>query len=253
MSPHHQESVRLALPSAGALQVEVSFADKFPDGAVLFVHGFGSNRKGEKPKALEAACRKRGWTFVTFDFRGHGDSTGTLLELLGSGLLEDLEMVRSHLATRGIRRLCLVGSSMGGWASAWFTLRHPETVEACVFIAPAVDFLRGRWARLTEAERQHWKQTGRLRVRNEWLDTEIGYGLVEEMDLLPVERLAAEWSRPLLIFHGMKDDTVPYTQSLSFVEQTAYPEVELRLFKNGDHRLLAFKDVMAEAACDFFA
>ena len=32
----------------------------------------------------------------------------------------------------------------------------------------------------------------------------------------------------------------------------AHPHIELRLFKNGDHRLLAFKDQMAEAACAFF-
>jgi hypothetical protein len=51
----------------------------------------------------------------------------------------------------------------------------------------------------------------------------------------------------------MKDDVVPYMDSLAFVERAAHPHLELRLFKGGDHRLLAYKEEMAEAACEFFA
>jgi pimeloyl-ACP methyl ester carboxylesterase len=220
---------------------------------VLYVHGLGSTRAGEKTAAVEATCARRGWTFAAFDFRGHGGSSGSLLELRGSGLLADLELACAALAERGVRRLCLVGSSMGGWASAWFTLRHPDLVSACALIAPAFDFLRLRWSTLTEAERRRWQETGRLRVRNQWMDTELGYGLVEDMDQFPVDRLAAGLTRPLLIFHGMQDDTVPYERSLVLVRQAACPHIELRLFKDGDHRLTAIKDVIAESACGFFA
>jgi fermentation-respiration switch protein FrsA (DUF1100 family) len=73
------------------------------------------------------------------------------------------------------------------------------------------------------------------------------------MDQFPVERVAAELSRPLLIFHGLLDDIVPYQQSVVFAERANHPEIEVRLFKNGDHRLLAYKNEMAEAACVFFA
>jgi pimeloyl-ACP methyl ester carboxylesterase len=253
MATRRSELVCLPLPGGGALHGSLSHEDKADDWAVISVHGFGSVRMGEKPQALEAACARRGWTFTAFDFRGHGESSGTMVELRGSRLLDDLEMVRGHLAGRGIGRLGLVGSSMGGWASAWFTLRHPDSVRACALIAPAFDFLHGRLARLSEAERARWRQTGRLRVQNEWIDTEIGYGLVEEIDLFPMERLVKEWASPLLIFHGMRDDVVAYSQSVSFVERTAFPEIELRLYRNGDHRLLEFKHEMAEAACEFLA
>jgi alpha-beta hydrolase superfamily lysophospholipase len=175
-----------------------------------------------------------------------------LLELRGTFLLEDLEAVRDYLVGRGIPKVCPVGSSMGGWAAAWFALRHPASVPACVLIAPAIDFLRSRWALLTPAEREQWKRTGRLPIQNQWVNAEIGYGVVEEIPLFPVEQLAAELSRPVLILHGLKDDVVPFTQSLAFVERAIHPEIELHLFKNGDHRLLAYKDEMAEAAAAFF-
>jgi alpha-beta hydrolase superfamily lysophospholipase len=253
MSARRTDSVRLPLPAAGALQLHVSYSDERADFAVVYVHGFGSTGFGEKAQAVEAACARRGWTYATFDFRGHGQSTGTLLELRGSLLLEDLEAIWEHLVARGVQNLCPIGSSMGGWAAAWFTLRHAHHVPACVLMAPALDFVHSRWATLTEEERRRWRETGRLRVNNQWVDAEIGYGLVEEIDQFRGERLAAGLARPILIFHGMRDEVVPYTASVAFLQTAVYPDMELRLFKDGDHRLLAYKDEVTEAACDFFA
>jgi pimeloyl-ACP methyl ester carboxylesterase len=234
------------------LQGDVRHSGELGNAVLLLVHGFGSRRDGEKALALETACARRGWTFAAFDFRGHGDSSGTMLDLRGSALQADLQAVRAYFADRGIHRLCLVGSSMGGWASAWFTVRHPEAVPACVLIAPAFHFLDSRWNKLTEAEQEEWRQSGRHRVRNEWIDTEIGYGLRKEADQFRLEQLATEWTRPALIFHGMRDDVVPYMHSLEFMERTTFPEIELRLFKDGDHRLTAYKELIAEETCRFF-
>jgi pimeloyl-ACP methyl ester carboxylesterase len=253
MNSRRRESVRLPHPAGGSLQLDVSYPDAPGTWAVLYVHGLGSTRAGEKAQALEAACARRGWIFAAPDLRGHGESTGTLLELTGGGLLDDLALVRDYLASEGVRHVCPVGSSMGGWAAAWFTLRSPQSVPACVLLAPALDFLHGRWARLTEAEREDWKQTGRLRVRNEWIDVELGFGLVKEMRTFRPERLAAQLERPLLIFHGMRDDTIPYGESIAFAARAMYPEIEVRLFKDGDHRLTAHKDTIAETVCEFFA
>ncbi len=253
MSARRQEIQRLPHPAGGILHLALSSSGESPEWAVLYVHGFGSTGAGEKPAAFEAACARRRWTFMSFDLRGHGQSSGSMLELRASGVLDDVAVVGEYLASHGVRRLGLVGSSMGGWASAWYSVRHPERVLACVCLAPAFHFFHHRWACLSDSERQAWKQTGRLRVQNRWLDTEVGYGLAEELEQFPVGLLATQLTRPLLIFHGLLDDIVPYSHSLALVEQTLAPEVELRLWKSGDHRLLAYKDEMAEEACRFFA
>lgn len=252
MTVRTETNIRITVGGSDELQVYHSQAAKLAH-AVVYVHGFGASRMSEKPRALEQACARRNWPFVSFDFRGHGLSTSTMLELRGSRLLEDLEGLARYLAGRDISRLYLVGSSMGGWASGWFALRHPELIPACAMIAPALDFVRGRWNKLSELERKQWQDTGRLRVKNVWIDTEIGYGLVEESDNFPYERLINDWQKPLLIFHGMKDDAVSHTQSMAFIDKVSAQAVELRLYKNGDHRLVERKDEMAEAACEFFA
>src|SRR5262245_56449041 len=173
----HEEIIHLPLSGGGALKGSLWLDQGRDDAAVVYVHGFGSVRGGEKAVALEAACARRGMTFAAFDFRGHGASTGTLLELSCAGLLTDLAAVADFLETRGVRRTCPFGSSMGGWSAAWFTLRNPQLVPACVLMAPAFDFTGSRYGTMTEAQRKAWKDTGRLRIKNDWVDAEIGYGI----------------------------------------------------------------------------
>lgn len=242
--------IELPLPTGDVLRGEMRPGS---DRAVVYVHGFGSHRGGDKALALAAECGRRSWTSAAFDFRGHGASTGTMRDLTATRLLDDLAAIRAHLADRGHHRLHLVGSSMGGFAAAWFAARYPEAVGACVLLAPAFRFLDRRWAALSEAERDAWRRTGVRRFRNEWVDAEIGYGMVEERAAFDPTELAHRCRAPLLIFHGLADDVVPAADSLAFVEATENPDVELRLLKAGNHRLTAFKDEIAAEACRFFA
>jgi uncharacterized protein len=224
-----------------------------PDFAVLWVHGFGSHRGGEKAEAVRDECAGRGWAFAAFDFRGHGESTGAMHELLASRLLEDLGAIRDWLAERGHTRLGLVGSSMGGFASAWFTKQNADRVIGCVLLAPAFGFLDRRWDNLSSGEREEWQRTGRHRVKNDWVDVEIGYGLVGERERFAPRHLVRDWRTPAILFHGLADDTVPDSDSLFFLRHVEYPHVELRLFKDGDHRLTAYKGAIAASAGAFFA
>ncbi len=224
-----------------------------PDFAVLWVHGFGSHRGGEKAAAVAAECARRGWAFAAFDFRGHGESGGTMLDLRASRLVEDLGAIRDWLAGRGHARLGLVGSSMGGFASAWFAKRHPECAVGCVLLAPAFGFLDRRWDKLTAEEQAEWRRTGKRRVESEWVSIEIGIGLVEERAAFAPKELVRDWRTPALLFHGMADDVVPDTDSLYFARHADYDRIELRLLKDGDHRLTAYKDAIASAAGAFFA
>jgi pimeloyl-ACP methyl ester carboxylesterase len=248
---HSQELVELHLPSGEALRGDLHYSDSCGQHAIIFCHGFGSVRTGEKSIVLQEECARREWTFAAFDFRGHGESGGSMRDLRPSRLLEDLSAIRDFLAARGVKRLGLVGSSMGGFAAAWFALQAEE-VKACVLIAPAFRFLERRWEMLSEFERTFWKSAGHVRYKTEDLDVEVGYCLMEERELFPSTELAKRWTKPALIFHGLADDTVPPSDSIEFQQQAPGTAIELRLFKDGDHRLNAIKEEMAAESCRFF-
>ena len=225
-----------------------------PSFVILWVHGFGSHRGGEKALSVREECVRRGWSFAAFDFRGHGNSSGTMHELRASRLQEDLSSIRTWLKdTCGHTKLGVVASSMGGFAAAWSVVRNPEQVLGCVFIAPAFEFLERRWAHLTEDQRLEWKRTDRLRVKTEWVETELGYGITEERDQFLVAELTKAWNTPALLIHGAADNVIPDNESLSFLHKTTYPDIELHLLKSGDHRLTAFKDEIAEKVGWFFS
>jgi pimeloyl-ACP methyl ester carboxylesterase len=253
MPDRQQVSIRVPLAGGGELDGYLSYRGQSGPDAVLYVHGFGSTRGGTKSEALERACERRGWTFASFDFRGHGRSAGSLLDLRGSALVEDLDAVADHLERLGVRRLFPIGSSMGGWAASWFAVKRGNAaVPAVGLIAPAFRFLHQRWDALSPEQREEWQRTGRLRVRNQWVDVEIGYPVAEELERFRPEALAARWDAPLLIYHGMADDTVPAADSLAFVGRASFPDIELRLLRGGDHRLLSYKDELADEFCRFF-
>lgn len=218
--------------------------------AVIFAHGLGSTRKGEKAAALEAECARRGWAFAAFDFHGHGASDGTMLDLRGSRLLQDLDAITQFVQARRYETIFLVGSSLGGWAAAWFAALQPQRVRACALLAPAFRFLE--WQRLSESELKQWQQTGRLRIVNEWIDLELDYDLHAESEQYRFERLCERFATPALIVHGMQDDAVPYANSIEFTERCTATEVQLLLIKNGDHRLNTHKALFAQTACEFF-
>jgi uncharacterized protein len=217
---------------------------------VVFAHGFGSTRSGEKALALETECARRGWAFAACDFRGHGQSGGSTMNLCGSDLVEDLDAVTQWVARQMDGPLFLLGSSMGGWAAAWLSARAPERARACAFVAPAFYFLQFRG--LSKNELEAWRRTGRHVFNNGWMDVEIGYGLVEESQRFPVSELTEKFKTPLIIFHGMRDDVIPYSASVEFAANCRATNVELHLLKEGDHRLNHAKKEIVREACDFF-
>lgn len=247
-----REKIEIAAPDGQIIRGIFSLtegAEKAP--AVIFAHGFGSTHNGEKSVALEAECERRDWAFAACDFRGHGTSGGTMLELRGSRLIADLDKIVSEVESRNVGPICLVGSSMGGWTAAWFAAREPARVAACAFIAPAFHFLEFR--SLSKAERKEFQRAGRYHYHSEFVDAEISYELPVEMEKYHLEEMLRHFRTPLLIFHGMRDDIVPYADSVDFTARSAAQEVELHLFKTGDHRLNQQREEMARLACNFFA
>ncbi len=251
MAERRIEKLYLRAPDGQKLRGVYSWGPGYKQTPVIvFAHGFGSTREGEKSVALEAECARRGWAFAACDFRGHGESDGKILELRGGRLIEDIHAITREAINRGGSPIFLFGSSMGGWTSAWYAANHPGRVAACAFVAPAFRFLE--WNRLREEERNQWRRTGRLRVRNEFVDVEIDYGLTADSNDFLFETLAAEYRAPAIIFHGMADEIVPYSLSVEFAALCQVSDIELVLFKSGDHRLNREKERLAIAACEFF-
>jgi len=151
---------------------------------VVLLHGLGGSSRCWMPSLADLALTHR---LVLLDWPGFGRlrrlHRDFALEQATSWLAEWLEAV-------ALRRIDLVGHSMGGYVAARFAARFPEVVERLVLVAPAGipsgrSLLRHVLA-LPRGSRQHTLASLRLLARD-MLRTRPGLALRVARDLLAAD------------------------------------------------------------------
>ena len=159
---------------------------------------------------------------------GHGE--------WGRKMQTDLDDGIAFLAEQDIidpERVCIVGSSYGGYAALAAGAFSPELYRCHVSINGVTDIremLRDRRQRLG---RNHW-------VVSYW-ESLYGadYSEREELDALSPAQLAESFQSPVLLIHGRDDSVVPIDQSRIMHDalRDADKDVELVLVRGEDHWL----------------
>ena len=203
---------------------------------VMFLGGFMSDMGGEKATALDAFCRKQGRAFLRFDYRGHGASGGRFEEAVLSDWLADTLCALDRL-TEGPQ--ILVGSSMGGWLMLLAALARPERIHALIGIAPAPDFVRRMEEGLTVEQRRALDGQGFFLRPSEYGDGPytITKALIEDGKHHCLLDGPVPLGRPVRLLHGMRDDAVPWRDSLRLADCLDSEDVRAVFVKDGDHRL----------------
>ncbi|GGU70526.1 alpha/beta hydrolase [Streptomyces albospinus] len=109
-------------------------ADDAP--ALLLLH---ANPGDSRDFAAVAPVLAREWRVVTVDWPGFGRSTATdPRQVTADGLVATAEDVLDALAVRhGIRRVCVLGNSVGGYVAARLAQRRADEVAGVVLVDPA--------------------------------------------------------------------------------------------------------------------
>ena len=202
---------------------------------VVYCHGLFSGRNGHRATTIRAWCREVDWSLLRFDFRGRGDSSGSVRELTLTRHLEDLEAVLGVLPEKV--RPILFGSSLGGLAAAWFAACHPDRVAACALVAPAFSVIDTLLVEAGIEDAARWKRDRVRRLRKDETDFELDYAIVEDAGGYPERLLHSTYRTPTLVAHGTEDAVVPVRRSVDFAERVRPGLVDLHLFAGGDHQL----------------
>ena len=186
---------------------------------VVLCHGLLSSMESPKFSLLASELRQRGIAALRFDFRGCGESEGSLEESNVSARLTDLMrmvgVLREKLGHRG--PLGMMGSSMGGFVVLLACKQIPQIVSAtCVWATPfapmdLIQLGRGKEAQL------------------------LGPSFYEDLRHHSLSDLHGKLSR-ILVIHGEKDEIVPLEHALK-IHDLAVPPKKLWVVKGGDHRL----------------
>jgi pimeloyl-ACP methyl ester carboxylesterase len=223
-----------SLPASG-------FGCRLP--GVIFLSGFKSDMNGSKVTALEEFCRQRGQAFLCFDYFAHGQSSGSFASGTIGRWADDAVAVLDSLS-EGPQ--ILIGSSMGGWLMLLAALRRPQHIHALIGIAAAPDFTEDLiWAQLTPDERAKMQSDGQLAQPSAYADDPylITQLLIDEGRQHLLLRGPIGIDCPVRLLHGMADPDVPFAVSLQLVDRLTSQDVQLRLIKDGDHRLARAQDL----------
>ena len=164
-----------------------------------------------------------------------------------------LERVAEEIRSCPPGPIYLMGSSMGGAVALHFADRYRQTegvrVEKLLLMAPALDFIQNRQRQLGQEGLARWKAMGSIEVYHYGYKEQrrVHYGLYE--DMLNYDSFNVALDLPILIYHGTRDESVDYRQSVRFAESR--PNVQLHLL-DSDHELLDQVEVIWEGAVAFF-
>ncbi|HYQ91205.1 MAG TPA: alpha/beta hydrolase [Candidatus Competibacteraceae bacterium] len=212
---------------------------------VIFCGGFSSDMTGTKAMKLDDWCRRRGQSFLRFDYQGHGASSGRFEEGTIGSWTGDALAVLDRLTTGP---QILVGSSMGGWIMLLLALARPERIAGLVGVACAADFTESMlWQQLDAATQARLRQDGVIYVPSCYEGEDpypITLRLIEEARqhlLLECDRLPIHC--PVRLLHGMRDPDVPWQNSVRVAEKLASENVRVLLVKDGEHRMSRDSDL----------
>src|SRR5437879_5885217 len=210
---------------------------------IVFLGGFRSDMTGTKALFLEDYCRRRGRSYVRFDYFGHGASSGDFA--LGTiGRWRDDAVAVIDSLTEGPQ--ILLGSSMGGWIMLLAALTRPERVAALVGIAAAPDFTEElRWPRLSPEQRRAIEEQGAVTLSSDYDPAGYLYtrALIEDGRRHLLLGGPIPLDMPVRLLHGLADASVPWQLSLRLAERLTSPDVAVTLVKGGDHRLSSEPDL----------
>ncbi|QAY77170.1 S9 family peptidase [Sphingosinicella sp. BN140058] len=184
---------------------------------IIMPHGgpYGVRDRGDYDPEVQLLAN-RGYAVLQPNYRG-SESYGRTFEDKGAGqwgraMQDDLDDGMDWLVKQGIadpKRVCIVGSSYGGYAAMWGATRNPERYRCAASFAGVMDVPRQlKYSRdffINAKSARKWKD----RVRGEQ-----SFNL---NDISPIGQVS-KLSVPVLVTHGDKDQRVPLKQSALYAK-----------------------------------
>lgn len=217
---------------------------------VVFFGGLMSDRKGTKALAFENFCKKNNFSYIRFDYLGHGDSDLDFTKCNINIWLENCLDIIDNLTEE---KIIIIGSSLGGWLALLTGLKRPERIQGIITIAVAADFTEDLiWDILTTENKQKLQKGEIYNLPSEYCDGNypITMDLIKSgrENFLLRNKKKINLKQKIRLFHGMQDEDVPYQYSIDVAQRLASKDVNLTLVKNGDHRMS--NDSEIKLVCD---
>ena len=229
---------------------KISYSDQGKGTAVVLLHGFLENKTMWNAFVSELSQKNR---IITIDLLGHGET-----ECLGyvHSMEDQADMVHAVLHELKIRKVILVGHSMGGYVALAFAELYADNVKGIVLLNSTSradsDERKKNRDRAIKAVKQNYTNFVRISITNlfsednrEKLETEIEkvklealktplQGIVAALEGMKIRKdrevLLHFAAYPIQLILGKKDSVLIYNENIDQIEGT---KVQLTTFPDG--------------------
>jgi dipeptidyl aminopeptidase/acylaminoacyl peptidase len=200
---------------------------------IILPHGgpYGIRDKLEYNSEVQFLAN-RGYAVLQPNYRGSGGYGEPFGELgrgeIGRKMQDDIDDAMDWAVKQGIAdaaRVCVVGSSYGGYAALWAVIRNPERYRCAASFAGVTD-----WKKQLSYDADFFSRTG----ARKWRTQVVGEDSAFDLDTVSPARQVARLTRPVLLAHGDDDTNVPFSQYKRMRDAAAQAKVPLELLVFAD-------------------
>jgi dipeptidyl aminopeptidase/acylaminoacyl peptidase len=204
---------------------------------IVMPHGGPFARDDESWDWWTQFLAERGYAVVQPNYRG-SSGYGTAFTKLGAGqwglkMQDDLNDAITYLAAQGIadpKRACMVGASYGGYAALRAAQRDGKLYRCAISYAGVSDL---------QAMRKYDRGFLASGARSDWLKEQA-----PDFKSVSPLNMPQDFSIPVLIVHGKKDETVPVKQSREMADKLKKANKKVTYIEQpeGDHHFTRGED-----------
>ena len=208
---------------------------------IVFIHGLNSDMEGKKAIFIEKYAKKNKLSFIRFDCRGHGKSSGNFEDFTISDWKKDLFDIIDNL-TKGPQ--ILIGSSMGGWLMLLAAKSKKRKISGLIGLASAADFGKDLFNSLSIKNKQDIKTKGITKYTYKG----FAYYLTKEFFIHctknKILNKKIRFNKPVILIHGNKDNIVKDTMPIKIMKKLISKNVQIKFLKSSDHSLSSSADLI---------
>lgn len=203
--------------------------------AILF-HGYGSDLGYEQDSLFSIIAERlneAGIAALRFDFSGRGKSDGRSEDMdMFRELIDAIEILKYARSLDFVTEIYLIGHSQGGVIAGMLAAYYEDVVAKLAMLAPAAALKDDAWKGTcmgTEYDTNHIPEVQEIGSRK----ILTGGHYFRTAKYLPIYEVTANYRKPAITIHGMKDVVVAPGYSVQYHE--AMEDCRLYLFDNLDH------------------
>jgi uncharacterized protein len=189
----------------------------------LMAHGIGTDKNewnNQHFKISKDLNEKNVGTF-RFDYRGHGESQGTMREMTIMGEYLDIKSSADQIKKKWSGAISIIASSFGAGSAILYSSIFPENISSLILLNPVLDYNATFLNPLEDWGKESFNEVGYKNLKEKGyllLDGiyQLDAKLIAEFACIKPYKVLNHLKCPVLTIHGDKDSMVPFQISKKY-------------------------------------